>query len=46
MIHLDAEKAFDRVTWKYLWGILERRGFGLKIMRAIQAMYSEPQAQI
>lgn len=46
MILLDAEKAFDRVTWQFLWGLLEQRGFGTKAIRAIKVMYRNPKAKV
>lgn len=46
VVLLDAEKAFDRVSWKYLWSTLVERGFGLKCLRALQAMYYKPYRQI
>lgn len=46
MILLDAEKAFDRVSWQYLWATMVQRGFGPGFITAIQAIYHRPYARL
>lgn len=46
LIILDAEKAFDRVEWAYLWELMQRMGFGKGFLTAIQVLYSTPVSKI
>ena len=43
---LDAEKAFDRLDWKFMTATLRYIGLGPRMLRMIEALYSKPSAQI
>lgn len=39
---LDAEKAFDRLEWYYMWMILKHSGFKQKFVAMIKTLYYSP----
>lgn len=46
LLSLDILKAFDSVSWPYIFALLERWGFGSHFVGILRALYSSPTARI
>lgn len=46
LLSLDIRKAFDTVSWPYLFYILQRWGFGPHFLGWVNALYNQPQAYV
>ena len=46
IMSLDAEKAFDRVEWQYLFSVLREFGFGANLISWVQLLYSSSKASV
>lgn len=45
-VSTDAEKAFDRVNWDYMFSVLRHIGLGDRMLKYISSIYSTPSAQV
>lgn len=43
---LDATKAFDSLSWEYMFAVLQRMGFPPFFLRWIQILYTKPEARV
>ncbi|XP_069494418.1 uncharacterized protein [Ambystoma mexicanum] len=45
-VSLDAKKAFDSVSWSYLFAVLEKFGLVPYFIRCIKILYASPKAKV
>lgn len=45
-VALDAEKAFDRLEWDFLFKVLEKYGFGVSFIKWIKILNTNPRAKV
>lgn len=43
---IDFEKAYDRVSWEYLWAVLRHFGFGERFVQWVRLMYTASEVQL
>ena len=46
IVSLDAEKAFDRVEWCYMFKVLEHLNFGNYFINCVRLLYDKPRARV
>ena len=46
ILTLDAEKAFDRVSWPFLFAVCEKFGFHQTFIDLMKNMYKDPKARV
>ena len=46
ILQIDFEKAYDNVSWKFMFDILGRYGFGKDFLRWIHILYNDSQSAV
>ena len=46
VVSIDAEAAYDRVSWRFLYAVLGRLGFNEESVHCIRSIYQQPTARV
>ena len=46
IVSVDAEAAYDRVSWRFLYAVLGRFGFNKEAIHCVKSLYQQPTARI
>lgn len=46
ILSLDAQKAFDHLSWPFMFAILSKYGFSGSFVQALKSLYSHPTSQV
>ncbi|CAI9569230.1 unnamed protein product [Staurois parvus] len=46
LLSLDLHKASDSLSWKYIFNVLQRYGFGPHFLKVLRILHSEPMARL
>ncbi|KAJ1082847.1 hypothetical protein NDU88_003012 [Pleurodeles waltl] len=46
LVVLDMEKAFDLLSWEYLWEVMRRMGIGPDFLSWVRLLYTVPRARV
>ena len=46
LVSIDAEAAYDRVSWRFLYAVLTRFGFNEQALHCVKTLYQQPTARI
>lgn len=46
VVSIDAEAAYDRVSWRFLYAVLRRFGFNEEAIHCVKSLYQHPTARV
>ena len=46
LVAIDAEAAYDRVSWRFLYAVLKRFGFDKEALQCVRTLYQNPSARV